>query len=154
MRLTLCLLQVALRSSLGLKRFRAAAKSGGTADSGVGEDFQDAQEFKLRFRVPAAGIYNLQVMCLSDTWIGCDAKTPLKLKVRQTIAAGTRITPFTLCKRQVAKTKKTQDVAILEASQTDAREDSEDDQQHEVGDGQADDGDLTEDGTSESDADS
>lgn len=93
-------------------------------------------------------------MCLSDTWIGCDAKTPLKLKVRQTIAAGTRITPFTLCKRQVAKTKKTQDVAILEASQTDAREDSEDDQQHEVGDGQADDGDLTEDGTSESDADS
>lgn len=84
------MLQISLRASVGLKRFRAAARQPGTTDR-VGEGFQDAQEFKLRFRVPPAGLYSLQVMCVSDTWIGCDARTPLKLKVRPSQALPTEV---------------------------------------------------------------
>ncbi len=40
------------------------------------------QQFSLKFRAPPAGAYQLQVMCVSDYWIGCDAKLPLKLKAR------------------------------------------------------------------------
>lgn len=72
-------IQVPLRASVGLKRFRAAAKQGSLPAE---VDSEGAQEFKLRFRAPQAGLFGLHVMCMSDTWIGCDARVPLKLKVR------------------------------------------------------------------------
>ena len=74
--------QVSLRAGVGLKRFRAAAKQGA---SPAEADNDGTQEFKLRFRAPQAGLFGLHVMCMSDTWIGCDTRVPLKLKVRVTV---------------------------------------------------------------------
>jgi hypothetical protein len=36
----------------------------------------------LKFHAPAHGLHQLQVMCVSDYWIGCDARFQLKLKAR------------------------------------------------------------------------
>jgi len=44
-----------------------------------------------KFQAPAEGIYNLTSFCLSDTWIGVDRKTNIKLKVLKRSRAGTRI---------------------------------------------------------------
>ncbi|CAI5955783.1 unnamed protein product [Closterium sp. NIES-65] len=35
-----------------------------------------------KFQAPAEGVYALTVMVMSDVWIGCDKKVPLKIKVR------------------------------------------------------------------------
>ncbi|RZC57201.1 hypothetical protein C5167_004510 [Papaver somniferum] len=43
-----------------------------------------------KFQAPAEGNYNLTSFCLCDTWIGCDKKTNLKLKVLKRSRAGSR----------------------------------------------------------------
>ncbi|MCO5572821.1 hypothetical protein L7F22_026580 [Adiantum nelumboides] len=44
----------------------------------------------VKFQAPAEGNYNLTAFCLSDTWIGCDKKSNVKLKVSKRSRAGTR----------------------------------------------------------------
>lgn len=43
-----------------------------------------------KFQAPAEGNYNLTSYCLCDSWIGCDAKSNIKLKVLKRSRAGTR----------------------------------------------------------------
>ncbi|KAL3628336.1 DnaJ protein erdj2 [Castilleja foliolosa] len=43
-----------------------------------------------KFQAPAEGNYNLTSYCLCDAWIGCDAKSSIKLKVMKRSRAGTR----------------------------------------------------------------
>lgn len=43
-----------------------------------------------KFQAPAEGNYNLTCYCLCDSWIGCDRKTPLKVKVLKRTRAGSR----------------------------------------------------------------
>ncbi|PSS32367.1 DnaJ protein like [Actinidia chinensis var. chinensis] len=43
-----------------------------------------------KFQAPAEGNYNLICYLLCDSWIGCDVKTSLKLKVSKRTRAGTR----------------------------------------------------------------
>ncbi|CDP15379.1 unnamed protein product [Coffea canephora] len=43
-----------------------------------------------KFQAPAEGNYNLTSLCLCDSWIGCDVKSNLKLKVLKRSRAGTR----------------------------------------------------------------
>ena len=43
-----------------------------------------------KFQAPAEGNYNLTCYCLCDSWIGCDRKTALKVKVLKRTRAGTR----------------------------------------------------------------
>ncbi|CAK9168098.1 unnamed protein product [Ilex paraguariensis] len=43
-----------------------------------------------KFQAPAEGNYNLTSYCLCDSWIGCDKKTSLKLKVLKRSRSGTR----------------------------------------------------------------
>ncbi|GMY25142.1 dnaJ protein ERDJ2-like [Fagus crenata] len=43
-----------------------------------------------KFQAPAEGNYNLTFYSLCDSWIGCDKKTPLKVKVLKRSRAGTR----------------------------------------------------------------
>ncbi|CAH9074223.1 unnamed protein product [Cuscuta epithymum] len=43
-----------------------------------------------KFQAPQEGNYNLTSFCLCDAWLGCDAKTNLKLKVLKRSRAGTR----------------------------------------------------------------
>ncbi|KAJ4823716.1 DnaJ protein erdj2a [Turnera subulata] len=43
-----------------------------------------------KFPAPAEGNYNLTCFCLCDSWIGCDKKTNLKVKVLKRTRAGTR----------------------------------------------------------------
>ncbi|PIA57731.1 hypothetical protein AQUCO_00600450v1 [Aquilegia coerulea] len=43
-----------------------------------------------KFQAPAEGNYNLTSYCLCDSWIGCDKKTSLKVKVLKRSRAGTR----------------------------------------------------------------
>ncbi|XP_057959938.1 dnaJ protein ERDJ2-like [Malania oleifera] len=44
-----------------------------------------------KFQAPAEGNYNLTSYCLCDSWIGCDKKTGLKVKVLKRSRAGSRI---------------------------------------------------------------
>ncbi|XP_071701745.1 dnaJ protein ERDJ2A-like [Rutidosis leptorrhynchoides] len=43
-----------------------------------------------RFMAPEEGTYNLTLYCLSDSWLGCDTKMNIKLKVLKRTRAGTR----------------------------------------------------------------
>ncbi|GLT31231.1 hypothetical protein SLA2020_059810 [Shorea laevis] len=43
-----------------------------------------------KFPAPAEGSYNLTCYCLCDSWIGCDRKTNLKVKILKRTRAGTR----------------------------------------------------------------
>ncbi|PSS34290.1 DnaJ protein like [Actinidia chinensis var. chinensis] len=43
-----------------------------------------------KFQAPAEGNYNLSCYLLCDSWIGCDVKTSLKLKISKRTRAGTR----------------------------------------------------------------
>lgn len=43
-----------------------------------------------KFQAPMEGNYNLTCYCLCDSWIGCDTKALLKLKVLKRTRAGTR----------------------------------------------------------------
>ncbi|KAK4419342.1 DnaJ protein ERDJ2 [Sesamum alatum] len=43
-----------------------------------------------KFQAPAEGNYNLISYCLCDSWIGCDAKSNIRLKVLKRSRAGTR----------------------------------------------------------------
>ncbi|XP_051138516.1 dnaJ protein ERDJ2A-like [Andrographis paniculata] len=43
-----------------------------------------------KFQAPSEGNYNLTSYCLCDSWIGCDAKSNIKLKVLKRSRAGTR----------------------------------------------------------------
>nr|AAG52236.1 putative DnaJ protein; 34157-30943 [Arabidopsis thaliana] len=43
-----------------------------------------------KLQAPAEGTYNLTCFCLCDTWIGCDKKQALKVKVLKRTRAGTR----------------------------------------------------------------
>ncbi|KAF8408570.1 hypothetical protein HHK36_004633 [Tetracentron sinense] len=47
-----------------------------------------------KFQAPAEGNYNLTSYCMCDSWIGCDKKTSLKLKVFKLSRAGTRGGPM------------------------------------------------------------
>ncbi|KAK8950114.1 Chaperone protein dnaJ 15 [Platanthera guangdongensis] len=44
-----------------------------------------------KFQAPGEGTYNLCSYCLCDAWIGCDAKTNLKMKLLKRSRAGTRV---------------------------------------------------------------
>ncbi|PIA54127.1 hypothetical protein AQUCO_00900594v1 [Aquilegia coerulea] len=44
-----------------------------------------------KFQAPAEGNYNLTSYCLCDSWVGCDKKTNLKVKVLKRSRAGTRV---------------------------------------------------------------
>ncbi|GLJ15300.1 hypothetical protein SUGI_0250810 [Cryptomeria japonica] len=44
----------------------------------------------VKFQAPAESTYNLTAYCLSDSWIGCDKKISVKLKVAKRSRAGTR----------------------------------------------------------------
>lgn len=45
---------------------------------------QLGQTFELKFYAPlTAGKYDLQLLCMPDTWVGCDRAIPIKLKVEQ-----------------------------------------------------------------------
>ncbi|KAJ4730959.1 DnaJ / Sec63 Brl domains-containing protein [Rhynchospora pubera] len=43
-----------------------------------------------KFQAPGEGTYALTSYCLCDTWIGCDTKSNVKLKVMKRSRAGTR----------------------------------------------------------------
>jgi len=43
-----------------------------------------------KFPAPAEGNYNLTCYCLCDSWIGCDMKTNLKVKILKRTRAGSR----------------------------------------------------------------
>lgn len=43
-----------------------------------------------KFQAPAEGTYSLTCYCMCDSWIGCDQKTNLKLKILKRTRAGTR----------------------------------------------------------------
>ncbi|KAL8140567.1 hypothetical protein V2J09_006588, partial [Rumex salicifolius] len=43
-----------------------------------------------KFQAPSEGNYNLSCLCLCESWIGCDKKTGLKLKISKRSRAGTR----------------------------------------------------------------
>nr|GEV29151.1 DnaJ protein ERDJ2A-like [Tanacetum cinerariifolium] len=43
-----------------------------------------------RFLAPEEGTYNLTLYCMSDSWLGCDTKMSIKLKVWKRTRAGTR----------------------------------------------------------------
>ncbi|KAF2312259.1 hypothetical protein GH714_028814 [Hevea brasiliensis] len=43
-----------------------------------------------KFPAPAEGSYNLTCFCLCDSWIGCDKRTNLKVKILKRTRAGTR----------------------------------------------------------------
>ena len=43
-----------------------------------------------KFQAPSEGTYSLSSLCLCDSWIGCDRKTGLKLKVSKRSRAGMR----------------------------------------------------------------
>ncbi|KAI4349001.1 hypothetical protein L6164_009660 [Bauhinia variegata] len=43
-----------------------------------------------KFQAPSEGNYNLTCYCLCDSWIGCDKKTTLKVKILRRSRAGTR----------------------------------------------------------------
>lgn len=43
-----------------------------------------------KFQAPSEGTYSLTCYCLCDSWLGCDRKTNLKLKVLKRTRAGTR----------------------------------------------------------------
>ncbi|KAL5567881.1 hypothetical protein UlMin_024456 [Ulmus minor] len=43
-----------------------------------------------KFQAPAEGNYNLTCYCLCDSWIGCDKRSTLKVKVLKRTRAGTR----------------------------------------------------------------
>lgn len=43
-----------------------------------------------RFLAPEEGTYNLTLYCMSDSWLGCDTKMSIKLKVLKRTRAGTR----------------------------------------------------------------
>ena len=47
-----------------------------------------------KFQAPAEGNYNLTAFCLCDSWIGCDKKTNLKIKISKRSRAGTRTGPL------------------------------------------------------------
>ncbi|KAL4378423.1 hypothetical protein GQ457_02G023660 [Hibiscus cannabinus] len=47
-----------------------------------------------KFQAPAEGNYNLTAFCLCDSWIGCDKKTNLKIKILKRSRAGTRTGPL------------------------------------------------------------
>ena len=43
-----------------------------------------------KFQAPSEGNYSLTCYCLCDSWLGCDRRTNLKLKVLKRTRAGTR----------------------------------------------------------------
>lgn len=43
-----------------------------------------------KFQAPVEGNYNLTCFCLCDSWIGCDRKTALKVKIMKRTRVGTR----------------------------------------------------------------
>uniref|UniRef100_A0A803MKU6 J domain-containing protein n=1 Tax=Chenopodium quinoa TaxID=63459 RepID=A0A803MKU6_CHEQI len=43
-----------------------------------------------KFQAPAEGNYSMTCFCLCDSWIGCDTKTGLKVKILKRTRAGTR----------------------------------------------------------------
>ncbi|XP_021289276.1 dnaJ protein ERDJ2A-like [Herrania umbratica] len=47
-----------------------------------------------KFQAPAEANYNLTAFCLCDSWIGCDKKTNLKMKIMKQSRAGTRTGPL------------------------------------------------------------
>ncbi|KAK9290215.1 hypothetical protein L1049_008381 [Liquidambar formosana] len=47
-----------------------------------------------KLQAPAEGTYNLTSYCLCDSWIGCDKKTSLKVKILKRSRAGTRAAPL------------------------------------------------------------
>lgn len=40
--------------------------------------------------LPAAGKFDLQLLCMPDSWVGCDKSVPIRLKVRGRVYAALR----------------------------------------------------------------
>ncbi|GLU24326.1 hypothetical protein SLE2022_402690 [Rubroshorea leprosula] len=83
----------------------AASKAIGESKEGSGATIEDtsaavrkavekvrggARLVMSKIQAPAEGSYNLTCYCLCDSWIGCDRKTNLKVKVLKRTRAGTR----------------------------------------------------------------
>eukprot|EP00246_Nothoceros_aenigmaticus_P007037 TRINITY_DN20630_c0_g1_i1.p1 TRINITY_DN20630_c0_g1~~TRINITY_DN20630_c0_g1_i1.p1 ORF type:complete len:708 (-),score=159.22 TRINITY_DN20630_c0_g1_i1:163-2286(-) len=72
----------------------------GAGDAEIGKTIREVVEkvkagsrlVCTKFQAPAEGSYNLTAFCFSDTWIGCDKKSSLKLKVAKRSRTGTRVT--------------------------------------------------------------
>jgi len=69
--------QVSLDTIVGLSHFRKNALS----DDAAPTESKGWQTVQLKFRAPPPGSYALQLLCVSDYWVGCDAKFAFKLKV-------------------------------------------------------------------------
>ncbi|KAJ7971512.1 dnaJ protein ERDJ2A [Quillaja saponaria] len=76
-----------LQEGLGatLKEINAAVKE-------AVEKVRNGSRLVMRkFQAPAEGNYNLTCYCLCDSWMGCDKRTILKVKVLKRSRAGTRL---------------------------------------------------------------
>lgn len=70
---------------------REAAEGEGSDDATTNELVKEAMDrvktgarlVITKFQAPAEGVYSLTVILMSDVWIGCDKRIPLKLKVRR-----------------------------------------------------------------------
>ncbi|CAA0837879.1 DnaJ protein ERDJ2A [Striga hermonthica] len=71
-------------SGAGPKEVSAAVKEA------VGRVRNGSRLVMGKFQAPPEGTYGLTAYCLCDSWIGCDAKTGVKLKVSRRSRAGTR----------------------------------------------------------------
>lgn len=69
----------------------ANAKDTGVAVKEAVKKVKDGARLVMgKFQAPSEGNYNLTCYCLCDSWIGCDKKTTLKLKILKRTRAGTR----------------------------------------------------------------
>ncbi|KAJ8442050.1 hypothetical protein Cgig2_007888 [Carnegiea gigantea] len=69
----------------------ASAKETSTAVREAVEKVKSGSRLVMgKFQAPAEGNYSLTAHCLCDSWIGCDIKTALKVKVLKRTRAGTR----------------------------------------------------------------
>lgn len=78
---------------------RETAEGEGDDDAAVNAKVQEAMA-RVRtgarlaiskFAAPGEGVYNLTVLLMSDVWIGCDKRIPMKLKIFKRSRAGTRV---------------------------------------------------------------
>lgn len=84
--------------TFALKAIRESKEGTGASKQEINAAIKDAAE-KVRngsrlvlgkFLAPEEGNYNLTLYCLCDSWLGCDKKTSLKLKILKRSRAGTR----------------------------------------------------------------
>lgn len=73
--------RVSLHTKVGVTDAAAAAAASANSTLSNTQPAVGEQAVLLRFKAPPAGVHLLQVMVVSDYWIGCDRRVTLKLKV-------------------------------------------------------------------------